>query len=149
MNFCINRKATNFNSIIINNDGSFCYQELREPWDFQVLLDDWRFTLNFDSYTKKCTSCEGVVNESKRITQRNLSIPECSKCGLYIEDFDASRLGIEYQNIKKIMYYDVRNAIFAIGDIETDYQFYEFGIGQYIALDNAKEIVCVIIKFQN
>lgn len=149
MLFVIKEKDININKTILNSDGSFCCKEQNETRDFQVMLDNSGcFILNFNAYSKKCVSCEGHINNKKNILYQNLNIPNSLDGGLFIiSDFDILKLGIEYKDIHKQMYFDKENLLFAIGDINTSCQFYRFGIGQYVAINDKQNIVAVIIKF--
>ncbi len=149
MNFYIKEESINNNEIIKYDDGSFCYAKMNDSWDFQVELFDWYFTLNFESYTKKCTSCEGtVLKRSKKILKRVINIPNCKEGGLFIDEGEASVACKQIKYIKKTMYYDPNKSILAIGDIETKFLFFKFGKGQYVSLDENNQIICVIVEFK-
>ena len=149
MKFLI-KETMNSNIIVKNSDYSFRCNNSNKTWNFQVMLDDsGRFMLNFDLTSHKCISCEGFIHKTKKINIMNLIIPQCLVGGLFIEDIKGLKIGIEYMNIDKTMFYDENNGIFAIGNNETKHQFYMFGIGQYVAIDENNNIVCAMVKFYN
>ena len=86
----VKNEKYNSNKIMVHSDNSFG-TNTKEFFDFQVSLTTNRsLILNFDTYTKKCVSCEGYLFFNKKTKYKTIDFYKYADGNLKIElsDFE-------------------------------------------------------------
>lgn len=133
----------NSNYIVKHIDNSFGSNGVF--FDFQVSLTANRsLILNFDTYSKKCVSCEGYLLVGKKTKFDNIVIEKYSNGELLIEleDYEKEVPICDYLLDSKINY-DIDNSRICIGEINSN-EIIMFGKGQYASFQNDKLIGIII-----
>ena len=116
---------------MVHSDNSFG-TNTKEFFDFQVSLTTNRsLILSFDTYTKKCVSCEGYLFFNKKTKYKTIDFYKYADGNLKIElsDFEKNNLLCDYE-IKEQVVYDAEKTRICIGDMNNN-EVIKFGCGQY------------------
>jgi hypothetical protein len=142
--------APNKNNIILHKDMSYgSSKEDSSKWHFQVSLTKYsNILLNFNANNLNCVSCEGRLIENTKLQFVDIVIPRTEVGSLIYESTKIPQFGIEYSIKNSNIFYDRTNRILAIGDYNSEVDFFEFGIGQYVRLVDGC-ISAILIKFSD
>lgn len=136
----------NQNDIVKYNDNSFGARNVF--FDFQIFLSSSRtITLNFDTYSQKCVSCEGYLLLNKKLKYENIKIDNYMNGELKIElsEIEKERTCAEYL-LDETIIFDHLNSRVCFGRI-TDCLI-RFGKSQYASFFNGK-LIGIILEFSS
>ena len=135
--------------IKLYDDHSFGELDRLNQWDYQISIEvvSSIIVLNIDTKSNRCISVEGYIAVNNK-NIKSLKIPESIRSGLNINGIINDDLTSTYKLNHRKFHFDLNQNILAYGDYNTKYPFYEFGVGQYIAIDKNGKIESLIIKFE-
>lgn len=147
--YYLNDKSYNNNKIIFYKDNSYGKEKCGTDWDVQLCLaDNGSLILNFDSWSKNCTSCEGYLPIGN-IVNKSIIIPKYIEGSLNIDinEEEKNNIWLKYYLSDKTVLFDETEMIVAFGTI-NDNGVIRFGKGQYASFIGEK-LCGIIISFSN
>lgn len=147
MKFYFEEQPLNQSQVVLHSDYSFGTIN-NEFWDFQISIEPYPvLLLNFNYKDKKCDGIEGFLHLDK-CRKKDIQFDVIKKGVLKVDLFPVEQdaYGMTYNLENAKFYYDYKNKILAVGEINLKNEVFEIGLGQYVKLKDGK-IVLLLIQF--